>query len=109
MLGDAVLDYQMDLKLDQSLENQLEAVIAQDSGDFHSKRNLKVLRVARLLCKSTTKDEMTIIRCGEKLLDGVFWRILGCRNRERISLFDLVDPNESPIVRADENLFRYAE
>ena len=60
VLGDAVLDYQMDLKIDQSLHKQLEAVIAQDSGDIPSKRNINVLRMNRLLCKSTTKHEMTI-------------------------------------------------
>ena len=105
VLGDAVLDYQMDLKHDQSLEKQLEAVIAQDSCHFHSKRHLKVLRVARLLCKSTTKHEMTIILCGGNLVDDVFWSIQGCRNRERITLFDLVDPTISPISRADADLF----
>ena len=47
VFGDAILDYQRDLQLDQSLEKQLETVIAQDSNDFHSKRNLKVLRILR--------------------------------------------------------------
>ena len=99
----AICDMQLEGHIDESMVAALERRLDADAGDFSSRQQLRLLRVASVVCKPLMKQKMVIELVGERFVDKVLYLILG-KKGDRIQMKHLLDPIDSPLCDSQENI-----
>lgn len=105
LLQQALRDTQVYWNCAGSMEATLQRAIAADSGDFHSRSRLRLLRVVQGFCQEGCCIRVGIVLATLLVVDKILFRILGNGEKgSRATVADMVSIDKSPIARASQDL-----
>ena len=96
-------DMQITWRVDESMTAVLERIISAGDGDFSSRRKLRLLRICQTLCTTTATHNLVASLIVEVYVDKFLYQISG-HNGKRLSLFEMVDPETSPVSECQHRL-----
>ena len=94
ILSDALDHMRHTWEVDFSLEQNLARVIAIDKEDFASLNKLRLLRMCKVLCKSSAPLDMAVGIVSTTPIDDIMYGLFGF-DRVRVSILDLMRPRTS--------------
>ena len=95
-------------EVDSSLEQNLARVIAIDKEDFASLNKLRLLRMCKVLCKSSAPLDMAVGIVSTTPIDDIMYGLFGF-DRVRVSILDLMRPRTSIITMAQSRVYDLLE
>ena len=87
-----------------TLEGRLARAIAADMNDFHSKNQLRLLRIVKSLSLPQTLQNISLCLIAFGVMDTFLFAILGGPEQPRLTLSAMVHPRTSPITTAQTSL-----
>ena len=95
-------------EVDFSLEQNPARVIAIDKEDFASLNKLRLLRMCKVLCKSSAPLDMVVGIVSTTPIDDIMYGLFGF-DRVRVSILDLMRPRTSIITMAQSRVYDLLE
>lgn len=97
LLPTALRELKTRARLEDSLEQSLEKIIAEDRSDYSSREKLRLLKIAKNLCTMEAMAELCVMAVSLGPCESLQYDIMGF-NHSRATLGALIHPITSPLV-----------